>query len=271
MKELQVFPEQFPDINILKNWEHNGRKIILITDWRFVNPEIPIYCFSDLTHEYVRRWLNTNQPAIYGGRGYVGNHLYKQRLFSRVSVNGWANISLNSFPHSRWRVMNLPKHPWKVRNVKRVLIAPSKATSTYWTPNLENGWVASMMDKFPGAEIKVRFKTGKPGVRWSTLWNDFDWADLVVSQSSAVTVEAFWYGKKVISTEPCITWAAHKSTLDNWEDPTEPLLRDQWHEHLAWSQFTNAEFSSGEFLNLLEQYVGPITSYNPQHHYNLKI
>lgn len=271
MRELQVFPEQFPDKSILKNWERAGREIILINDWRSTNAEIPIYCFSDLTHECVRRWLNTGRSVVYGGRGYVGNHLYKQRLFSRVSVNGWANTLLQPIPYSRWGVMNLVKHPWKVKKVKRVLIAPSKATSTYWTPNLDNGWVASMMDKFPGAEIKVRFKTGKPGVRWSTLWSDFDWADLVVSQSSAVTVEAFWYGKKVISTEPCITWAAHKSTLDDWDNPSEPLLREQWHEHLAWSQFTTDEFSSGEFLNLLELYLGPITEYKSQHFYNLKI
>ena len=228
-------------------------------------------CYADLLNSSVRHWLNVKQPAIYAGRGYVGNHLYKRRLFHRASANGWANIELKSPPYSRWPLMNLPKHPWKVKEVKNVLIAPSKMTANIWTPELNWRWAESMLDQFPGANVKIRTKIGKQGPRYETLWQDFDWADLIVSQSSAITVEAFWYGKKVISTEPCITWAAEKSTMENWQDPTEPALRDQWHEHLAWSQFTTSEWDSGEVFNLIEKYLGPVISYDSKHTYNIKV
>jgi hypothetical protein len=78
----------------------------------------------------------------------------------------------------------------------------------------------------------------KPAIDIQHYGKILDWADLVVSQSSAITCEAFWYGKKVISTEPCPTWAAGRTTLEDWANPTEPALRAAWHEHIAWCQYT---------------------------------
>jgi hypothetical protein len=271
MANIQVLNEQFIGTDLLTNWRKAGHNIIGIDNFKDISPYIPVYCFSDLTHPHVRQWLNANQLAIYGGRGYVGNHLYKQRWLSRFSINGWANIVMKPIPYSRWGIMKLEKHKWKVKEVKNVLIAPSKATSSYWPTKHEEGWANYMASMFPGANVKIRWKEKKPGLRWMTLWKDFDWADLVVSQSSAITAEAFWYGKKVLSTEPCTTWAAHKTTLSDWQDPTEPSLRDEWHEHLAWCQYNEQEFTSGLFLNLLEKYIGPFETYRSDHIYNMTI
>lgn len=269
MKKIQVLTSEFKNHPPIKNWIDRGIELLFVDDWLSISKEIPVLCAGDLLHSHVRHWLTIGQPAIYLGRGYVGNHLYKHRLFHRASVNGWANIKLLPTPYSRWNVMNLPRHSWKVKEIKNVLIAPSKMTAKIWTPELEFRWADSMKVNFPGAEIKIRPKIKKAGLRYDTLWQDFDWADLVVSQSSAITVEAFWYGKKVISTEPCITWAAGNQLLKDWKDPREPELRDQWHEHLAWSQFTTQEWDSGEALELIERYVGPIEKYNNGHTYKL--
>jgi hypothetical protein len=96
---------------------------------------------------------------------------------------------------------------------------------------------------------------GKSG-RYQTLWNDFDWADLVISYSSAITAEAFWYGKKVISPGVCPTWVACDNRFKHWSDPTEPANRELWHEHMGWIQFTNEEWASGEAQELTVQYQG---------------
>ena len=167
--------------------------------------------------------------------------------------------------------MMLPRHPWKVKQIQKVLIAPSKMVSRIWSQVETLTWAESMQDKFPGAETKIRYKADTPGVRWATLWDDLDWCDLVVTQSSAITCEALWYGKKVISLEPCPTWAAEHAKLEDWKNPQEPVMRDAWHEHLAWSQFTVDEWASGEALSLIEQYMGPIADYDPGHDYNLPI
>jgi hypothetical protein len=271
MKKIQLLTSEYKKSEFIDNWNNAGIETIFIDDWKTVDKNIPILCGGDLMKSHIRSWLNNGQIAIYTGRGYAGNHLYKHRLFHRASVNGWANIKLNPIPHSRWQVMNLPKHHWKVKQVKNILIAPSKMTSQVWTPELEWRWADSMIEKFPGADIKIRAKLGKAGLRYETLWQDFDWADLVVSQSSAITVEAFWYGKKVISTQPCITWAAGSQDLLDWQNPREPVLREAWHEHLAWSQFTVNEWHSGEIFTLLEKYLGPIESYQSDQKFDLRV
>jgi hypothetical protein len=188
----------------------------------------------------------------------------------RITINGWANFDLKNIPYSRWNLLGLKKHPWKVKTIKNVLIAPSKVSTWYWASCDSNVWAKEISKKFPGANIKIRYKMEKSRNRWNTLFNDFDWADLVVSQSSAITAEAFWYGKKVISTEPCTTWAAGRTTLDNWQDPTEPELRDAWHEHVAWSQFTNKEIDSGDAINLVQLYHGSALDIKQDHQYNFK-
>ena len=249
------------------NWKQQNRNLIFCNDWKTVDPQTPVFCYSDLTNLNVPVWLNQHQPAIYVGRGYLGNHLHKKRLFYRASVNSWANTVLKPIPYSRWHQTNLPRHAWRVNEVKRVLIAPSKVTTRVWSQQSSDEWSDSLKNQFAGAEIRIRLKPGKSSNRYSTLWEDLDWADLVVSQSSAITCEAFWYGKKVISLEPGPTWAAGRTYLEDWQDPTEPPLREAWHEHIAWCQYTRDEWHSGAALDMLEQYLGPVESYDPEFQY----
>ena len=271
MKKLQLLSADYQDDAFIQEWVDNWlasrTDMTVCNTWQTVTADAPVFCYADLTRSHVLAWLKNRQPAVYIGRGYIGNHLYKKRMFYRASVNGWANTILKPVPHSRWAVMNLQRHAWRVKQVRNVLIAPSKITTKVWSRQSSEDWAADMSTQFSGAEIRIRLKPGKAGNRYSTLWEDLDWADLVVSQSSAITCEAFWYGKKVISTEPCPTWAAGRATLEDWENPAEPQLRAAWHEHIAWCQYTRSEWHSGEALDLLEQYLGPFEHYNPEFQY----
>ena len=251
-------------------WLHKQDDITIRETPLEVDKRSPIIIGGDVLDPIVRRFLNINQPAIYISRGYLGNHLYKTRRWWRYSINGWANTKIRKIPHSRWKLLDLPMHPWKVKQVKNVLLAPSKLTSRIWDPVYEDKWIYEIGKNFPGAEIKIRPKESTPNERWQTLWQDLDWADLVVAQGSAITAEAFWYGKKVISLYPCTTWITGKQSIENWQDPAEPPLRNLWHEHVAWSQFTNEELHSGEALRLIKLYYGNILSYNPDYRYNLE-
>jgi hypothetical protein len=272
MKKLQLLSADYQDDAFIQEWVDNWittrAGMTVCTDWQSVDAAVPVFCYADLTRSHVPAWLNNRQPAVYIGRGYIGNHLYKKRLFYRASVNSWANTVLKPVPYSRWGKMNLPRHLWKVKKIKNVLIAPSKITTRVWSHQSSAEWAEHMATQFPGADVRVRTKPGRASNRYSTLWQDLDWADLVVSQSSAITCEAFWYGKKVISAEPCPTWAAGRTALEDWENPIEPQLRAAWHEHIAWCQYTRDEWHSGEALDLLQQYLGPIESYDPEFQYS---
>ena len=262
----QVLRNDYKD----NSWYTSWSNLIVRETLEDIDPSMTVVTASDVNKSYVRYWMNTRQPGIYIGRGYVGNHMYKIKQLWRYSINGFANIKLMPVPYMRWPEMNLVRHPWKVNKIKRVLIAPSKATAQTWDPVNGVNWLDHIATKFPGAEVRIRYKAGKARLRWSSLWNDLDWADLVVAQASAITAEAFWYGKKVISLYPCITWAAGNQSLEDWENPIEPELRDAWHEHLAWSQFTNEEWSSGKALGLIDRYIGPIANYNSNYSYDFK-
>lgn len=269
MAQVQVLSHEYPqDHPWLQGMRRHFDYIHFVDDWRDVDNNLLVIAGSDVRSWAVRNWLNQQQPALYIGRGYVGNHTRKRRELWRVSVNGWANIKLLPVPFSRWSVMNLPRHPWKVNKVKNVLIAPSKLTTLSWSHMNPDQWAEQMAEHFIGANIKIRYKEKKPWQRWQTLWQDLDWADLVVAQSSAITCEAFWYGKKVISTEPCPTWAAHRAGIEDWADPTEPPARDAWHEHIAWSQFTDDEWTSGQALEMINLYTGSPYQYDSGHSYN---
>jgi hypothetical protein len=262
----QILKSDYIESDWFSNW--GSEKLIVRNSPEEVTPDIPVITSSDIQRKHVTEWFNNNQPGIYIARGYVGNHMYKTRQLWRYAVNGWANTKLLNLPYSRWNTLNLLRHEWKVKTVNRVLIAPSKMTQPIWDPETGHNWAEHMATQFPGAEVKIRYKIKKAGARWATLWDDLDWADLVVAQGSAITAEAFWYGKKVISTHPCITWAAGEQLLDDWQNPIEPAGRDKWHEHLAWSQFSNDEWRTGEALKLIEKYVGPITEYKSEYNYN---
>jgi hypothetical protein len=250
-------------------WFQNWENIKVVDTWENVSSDLPVIIGSDLLKYQVRQWLKTSQPAIYIGRGYLGNHIGKGRWWWRYSINSWANTQLMPIPYSRWKLTELPKHPWKVKTIKNILLCPSKMTGHVWGSNQNGNWTDQLMDKFPGATIRIRAKERKSKLRWATLWSDLDWADLVIAQSSAITCEAFWYGKKVISLEPCPTWAAGRTFLDNWQDPTEPAGREQWHEHLAWSQFSRNEWETGIAFDLIEKYLGPVMDYKSNYSYNL--
>lgn len=269
INQLQVLTKEYLDHPWIPGWNKKFSDVKFVDNWENVSSKEIVVCGADVTQRHVKHWLNHQQPAVYVGRGYCGNHIFKRRKWWRASVNGWANTILKPIPYSRWQLFNLPKHSWKVQQVNKVLIAPSAIATSAWEKIDSQTWAENLLDKFPGAEVKIRFKDETQGLRYATLWNDLDWCDLVVTQSSAISCEAFWYGKKVISLQPCPTWAAERTTLDNWQDPNEPKHREAWHEHLAWNQFSVDEWASGEAFDLMQQYLGPIQSYNPQYNYNL--
>ena len=120
--QVQLLRHEFPtDHPYLPGWRQYFNQVHILDDWRNVRKDMLVITGSDVRSWHVRHWLNQRQPALYIGRGYVGNHLYKQRKFWRVSVNGWANTKLLPVPHSRWAEMNLPRHEWKSQSESNLM------------------------------------------------------------------------------------------------------------------------------------------------------
>jgi hypothetical protein len=270
MKKIaQIMPSQFiEDPNFVNGWKKYLDQLILIDDPEKTDPEIPMILPANPIG-FTNTWMKAKYPYFAVNRPYIGSWLEKKRFSLRVSVNSFAPTKLGNMPFSRWPTTRLTRQPWKVSKVSNILIAPSRKSQTIFTGEDVAVWSERLKVFFEGqgANVKIRPKIGKKGVQhWGDASRgvtglfskdgDLDWADLVVSYSSAITAEAFWYGKKAISLGVCPTWVACDNHLDNWQDPAEPKNRDIWHDHVSWSQFTLEEWYSGAAQDLTVQYQG---------------
>lgn len=268
MKKIaQIVPSEF-DKNFINGWKKYLDKLIIIESLNQADPEIPFIIPANPIG-FTRRWMDKKLPYFAINRPYIGSWLSSKRFSYRVAVNSFACVKLGNMPHSRWSTTRLEKQPWKVNTVKNILIAPSRKSQGAFTGEDPLVWSEKIKDFFvqKGCDVKIRPKVGKKGVQhWGNAEKnvvglfekdgDFDWADLVVSYSSAITAEAFWYGKKSISLGVCPTWVACDNNLDNWNDPKEPVNRDIWHEHMSWIQYNYEEWYNGSAQEMTVHYQG---------------
>ncbi len=265
--KYQILVRDFDEL-FIKGWQRFAKKLIHIHDISEADPEIPLVLPANPLG-FVGEWMRAKRPYIAINRPYIGSWLQTKRFSARVSINSFAPTRLGKIPYSRWPSTRLTRQSWKVKKIKNILIAPSKKSQIIFTNEEVEPWAERLKSFFEsrGADVRIRFKVGKKGVQHYGLPEsgfrgvfgidgDFEWADLVVSHSSAITAEAFWYGKKVISFGPCPTWVACDNVLDNWQDPTEPINRDLWHEHVAWCQFNLDEWHNGTAQEMALHYQG---------------
>lgn len=257
----------------IEGWRRWCERLILHDspqDLQSADPEIPLLGGLNLAQKEYRAWMAAKRPYICFNRPHLGgwSNAYQQG-FRRVSINSYACTVPATTSSSRWPLMNLPQHRWKVHRVKNVLIAPPAKSIWYTLGQTADQWAQQQAIWFAerGAVVRVRSKTqagkGKGG-RYASLWSDLDWADLIVSYSSAITMEAFWYGKKVLSAGVCPTWMCGTDDFETWNDPTEPHNRDQWHEHAAWTQFSGEEWRTGQAQDMLMEYQGHAWDQRPR-------
>jgi hypothetical protein len=258
MKKILQFLDYEYRSEDLAGWKKWCDKIIMISNAEAGDPEIPLVMGTNLANLDHRYWIQHKRPYIATNRQLTRNWCDKHRTMGRISVNSYACTKLGNMSHSRWPLQNLEKHPWKVSKVENVLIAPPEKSIYAWTGIGGLEWAEQIKKQLEaqGANIKIRPKIRKRGPRAVTLFEDLNWADLVVTYSSAISVEALWWGKKAISLGVCPTWAAGENTLADWKNPVEPKNRDAWHEHISWIQFTYDEFLSGDAQEMTYQYQG---------------
>lgn len=257
-KVAQVFGNTFSDPGILEGWKKYLDKLIILDGTILPDPEIPMI-LNAMPLGFSGHWMKEKRPFFAMNRAYLGAWAFNNASYSRISVNSFACTQYKNVPYSRWEKLGIEKRPWAVSEVKNILIAPGKKSHIVFSREQPLEWAEKLKVQLEseGANVRIRLKQGK---RKSQLFGDenanllpllgkggeFEWADLVISHSSAITAEALWYGKKAISLGVCPTWVACDNHLGDWKNPIEPLNREKWHEHMAWIQFKADEWYSGE-------------------------
>lgn len=268
-KVIQLINDGQHNEGTISGWKRWADKFTLVDSWADADPEVPMVFGANLVSREHREWLKLKRPCFVMNRQMLGQWATKHREYARIAVNSYGNTKLGPMPHDRWTNMNLEIQPWKVNKVINVLIAPPRKSIIYWQGMNGVDWAEPIKKRLEleGANVRIRPKTGKKGAQHfgdldrgvTGLFGtdgEFEWADLVVSYSSAITAEAFWYGKKVISLGVCPTWVACDNTLDNWQDPTEPANRSLWAHHVSWLQFKYPEWETGDAQEMTVHYQG---------------
>jgi hypothetical protein len=183
-KIVQLFPEGNPD-EFVDGWKKWADKVIILNSPNDANPEIPFVFGGNMVYKWVRNWMAAGRPCFVTNRPFLGSQLHKKRVSWRISVNSFACTKLGTMPYSRWPTIGLEKHPWKVTEIKNILIGPPRKTLGAWLGTHPAEWAESVKKMFPTSNVRIRLKEGMKGKggRYQTLWDDFDWADLVVSYS----------------------------------------------------------------------------------------
>lgn len=256
-KIIQIFPSE-NEKWFIDGWKKWADKLILLDNIDQYKPDITLVTPMKFYNSFILKIMKNKNPYIGINRPYLGNHTVKHTDQWRVSVNSFANFNPKKTPYYRWPIAGLEYNEWKTKKVENILIAPPIKGVPIFYETTVNLWAESIANSFPGANIKIRYKKdqSKGKNKYATLWTDFDWADLVISFMSASTVEAFWYGKKVISLGGCPTQMCQSPSLKNWQDPKEPVNRKEFHNHIAWLQFKKEEWESGEAQEMTVFYQG---------------
>jgi len=261
MKKVAQYIDNFLSEPVLNGWKKYLDHLIIKPGASIdeLDPEIPLILPANPL-KYTKEWMRRKNPFFAINRPYLGNWRFNgNQMGLRISVNSFACIKVGKFVGPRWHTLGInKKHVWKVKEVKNVLLAPSTRGQTVFTGMSDVEWSEQLKAKLEseGAVVKIRYRSGKPDKRYSSLWTDFDWADMVVSVVSGVTAESFWYGKKTISLGLCPTWTCCETNLDNWKNPVEPVGRDIWHEHIAHVQFAMSDWCTGLAQEITHQYQG---------------
>ena len=129
--KYQILAGEF-DEPFIKGWQKFTGRLILVERVQDADPGIPLIIPANPLG-FIGSWMQAKNPYIAINRPYLGSWVSKNRVAARVSINSFAPTKLKPIPYSRWNTVRLEKQPWKVKEVKNVLIAPSKKSQGIFT------------------------------------------------------------------------------------------------------------------------------------------
>jgi hypothetical protein len=183
--------------------------------------------------------------------GYFGNG--KKKTIFRLSVNNFQNVDeIVQRPNDRWENLKIKVESYKQGN-NIVIVPPDRKIVHTLTLGSVDLWVENVIDqikKYSDRPIKVRYRPEPRADRIvSNTFKDFikDDTFCVVGYSSNALVEAAMCDIPIISLGHSATKSLYNETISNIEklQPADSDKKQAWLNHLAYSQFTRDELSSG--------------------------
>lgn len=206
--------------------------------------------------EPLASWIRDGRPWIEIEYGYWGPDL-PRRATRRVTYCGHHNTTIRPRPFSRAHRFNVPQHrSWKTQPGQYVLVVePHGEILLQRTGQTLGSWKTAVTDVikqyWPGA-IEWRPKAGNKATRFQRFQQQLEQAHAVVGERTMACAEACLLGVPGYSLDLTISTLL-MGPIENLAQPQCPDRQDWW-DHICWSQFDIDEFVNGEVADLVEQY-----------------
>jgi hypothetical protein len=242
----------------------NG-KIVTVEEALESDPNIPL-CWAGAHKETLYRHCLENNRKFYNlDTGYFGNT--KRKDIVRVSINNFQNCDpIKSRPNDRWTSLNIPTGSLS-RGSSIVVVPPDPKKLKALGLGTVEEWVDAVLSdikKYTDRPIRVRYR---PPSRRNRVGDDsfltyIDNTWCVVGHSSNALVEAAMHDIPVISLGHSATKSLYTTPLSDIEliKPVHQELKQDWLNHLAYSQFHKDELLSGKAWELLTSEPSSIRS-----------
>jgi hypothetical protein len=208
----------------------------------------------------LKSWVDKGGKYIEIEYGYWGDINSKGKtLARRITYNNSFNLNMKSVPYSRKKIFFSRIQDWKEVRGEYLLIPMPNQDFLFMRKGITiEQWKTEMLgilESVWDGPIKWREKRGaKGGLRQLTFENDLRECFAVVGERTMACAEAIMLGYPAYTIDDTIITPLMGKDLSVLKNP---ILhdREQWFEHVAWSQFYDEEFKDGDKVaRMVEQY-----------------
>lgn len=205
-----------------------------------------------------KEWIAQGRKHIEIDYGYWGIN-NPRRNTRRVTYGGSHNLKMSTPPYSRIDTLIPKVQDWQKTPGEYLLLIEPQQDIVYERLNIPLGlWKEQLLKKIQpcwDGPIKWRRKSGgkNPG-RWPSFLEDLQKCHAVVGERTMACVEAVMLGYPAYTTDYSAVSLIMGTDLSSIKAPSYPD-RQQWLNHIAWSQFSPEEFDQDTVVaDLVELY-----------------
>ena len=204
----------------------------------------------------LKEWIAAGRPWIEIEFGYWGLDT-PRRATRRVTYCGHHNMNIRPRPYSRSNLFSEPtQKDWQRRTGDYVLVPmPINEILVQRTGKTTPEWCAAIeteIKKSWDGPIEWRPKAGNKATRFEKFQDQLVRAHAVVGERTMACVEAVLLGVPAYTVDSSVTTLL-MGGVENLANIKYPD-REDWWDHIAWSQFHIEEFVNGNIADLVELY-----------------
>ena len=208
----------------------------------------------------LKSWVSQGGNYIEMEYGYWGELNSKGKtLTRRITYNNSFNLTIKSVPYSRKQLFSTRLQDWKLDRGDYLLIPMPNSEYLYKRKGLTlEQWqeeILNIINPYWDGPIRWRKKRGaKGGRRQLTFESDLQGCYAVLGERTMACAEALMLGYPAYTVDDTIVTPLMGKNLLNLKNPVLHN-REQWFEHVSWSQFHEYELFNGASVALMvEEY-----------------